>query len=176
MIRVATLCTGSFEEQYKRCAVLKDLQNSHDWKEQFMACQRQLVRARRWMLGKARRAHAATSRASTPGGKAKAKAKSTASRAGATARASTPGAPSPAASTGATARRRQCRVPRLPMEMHGGWRCFVNLAGVAETITWSPKFHSSFAASSRSIVTTVLLIGARRSVPQHVLVHPISGA
>ena len=95
---------GSFEEQYKRCAVLKDLQNSHDWKEQFMACQRQLVRARRWKLGKARRAHAATSRASTPGGKAKAKAKSTASRAGATARASTPGAPSPAASTGATAR------------------------------------------------------------------------
>ena len=92
-----------FKEQYERCAVLKDLQNSHDWKEQFMACQRQLVRARRWMLGKARRAHAATSRASTPGGKAKAKAKSTASRAGATARASTPGAPSPAASTGATA-------------------------------------------------------------------------
>ena len=88
-----------FKEQYERCAVLKDLQNSHDWKEQFMACQRQLVRARRWKLGKARRAHAATSRASTPGGKAKAKAKSTASRAGATARASTLGAPRPAASS-----------------------------------------------------------------------------
>ena len=95
-----------FKEQYERCAVLKDLQNSHDWKEQFMACQRQLVRARRWKLGKARRAHAATSRASTPGGKAKAKqTKSTASRAGATARASTLGAPSPAASTGATSMR-----------------------------------------------------------------------
>ena len=66
------------------------------------------VRARRWKLGKVRRAHAATSRASTPGGKArveaKAEAKSTARRAGATARASTPGAPSrPAASKGATA-------------------------------------------------------------------------
>ena len=37
-----------FKEQYQRLfaskgAVLKDLQNSHVWKEQFMACQRQLL-------------------------------------------------------------------------------------------------------------------------------------
>ena len=37
-----------FKEQYERLfaskgAVLKDLQNSHVWKEQFMACQRQLL-------------------------------------------------------------------------------------------------------------------------------------
>ena len=70
----------------------------------------------------------------------------------------------------------QCNVPRLPVEMHCGRRCFMSLAAVAETITWSPKFHSSFAASSRTIATTVLLTGARRGVPQHVLMHPISGA
>ena len=37
-----------FKEQYQRLfaskgAVLKDLQNSHVWKEQFMACQRQIL-------------------------------------------------------------------------------------------------------------------------------------
>ena len=39
---------ATFKEQYQRLfaskgAVLKDLQNSHVWKEQFMACQRQLL-------------------------------------------------------------------------------------------------------------------------------------
>ena len=32
-----------FKEQYERCAVLKDLQNSHVWKEQFVACQKQIL-------------------------------------------------------------------------------------------------------------------------------------